>query len=67
MVSGGDGKLVRQLATPDAQETYYSPVVYTKKDGNDVVLFGTGGETHRGALWVLKMVDLMAGDMGKVK
>jgi len=51
---------------PDSAESYYSPVVYRRRDNTEVVLFGTGGETHRGALWALPLSDLRAGDMTQV-
>ena len=32
-----------------------------------MVLFGTGGETHGGSLWVISMTDLLQADNTKVK
>ena len=49
------------MNTPDERETYFSPVIYTKKDGVELVLFGTGGETHPGGLWVVSLLDLFQG------
>ena len=49
-----------------ARESYYSPVLYKRLDGTDVVLFGTGGETHGGALLVISIADLFKGDIRKV-
>lgn len=66
MVSGRDGTVIQQLVVPDARESYYSPVIYSKKNGAKTVLFGTGGETHAGALWVIDLDDLLAGNIDKV-
>jgi len=67
LVSGRDGSVLRSLTVPDSAESYYSPVVYRQRPGTDVVLFGTGGETHRGSLWVLPLTDLYAGDIRQVQ
>lgn len=59
--SGKTGEVLNWVKTPDERETYFSPVIYTKKDGLELVLFGTGGETHGGALWVISLFDLFHG------
>ena len=59
--SGKTGEVLNWVKTPDERETYFSPVIYTKKDGLELVLFGTGGETHGGALWVVSLFDLFHG------
>lgn len=66
VISGRDGAQIRQLTVPDAKESYFSPVIYSKKNKSVVVVFGTGGETHAGALWVIELVDLLAGNMNQV-
>jgi hypothetical protein len=66
VVSGRDGTVIQQQMVPDARESYYSPVIYPKKNGSKIVLFGTGGETHAGALWVIGLQDLLAGNIDKV-
>ena len=58
--------MLRRLVVPDSAESYYSPVIYRQQDNTDVVLFGTGGETHRGALWALPLKHLYAGDTSQV-
>lgn len=64
--SGKDGKVLRQAVVPDGRESYYSPVLYQRKDGTEVVLFGTGGETHSGSLWMIALTDLYKGRIDKV-
>ena len=59
--SGKTGEVLRWVNTPDERETYFSPVIYTKKDGIELVLFGTGGETHPGGLWIVSLQDLFHG------
>jgi len=66
LVGGKDGTLLRRLKVPDSAESYYSPVIYRQRDGTQVVLFGTGGETHRGSLWSLPLSQLYAGNITQV-
>lgn len=56
--SGKSGKVLSWSGVPDEKESYYSPQVLTKSDGTKLVLFGTGGETHGGGLWLLSVNDL---------
>lgn len=59
VVSGRTGgKLMQPLPMPDGGETYMSPVLFTFPNGKEVVLFGSGGETIAGSLWVLSMDSL---------
>ena len=46
---------------PDEKEIYFSPVLYHKNDGREMVIFGTGGETHPGGLWVIPLMNLYLG------
>ena len=59
--SGKTGEVLRWVRTPDERETYFSPAIYTKKDSTELVLFGTGGETHPGGLYVVPLIDLFHG------
>ena len=65
LFDGKTGEILKVVPTPDNRESYYSPVLY-KKRGEDIVVFGTGGETHNGSLWVIKLKDLKDGKMNKV-
>lgn len=67
LMSGRTGHVITWKGVPDGRESYYSPQVYTWLDGTQLVLFGTGGETHGGSLWVIKLDDLIKGDIDKVK
>ncbi|XP_052803386.1 uncharacterized protein LOC128233645 [Mya arenaria] len=67
LMSGRTGHVLQWLGVPDGRESYYSPQVYTWPDGSRLVLFGTGGETHGGSLWVIKLNDLIRGDIKKAR
>jgi hypothetical protein len=60
--SGKTGKVLRWVGVPDDKESYYSPQVYQLLDGLEIVLFGTGGETHGGSLWYISLDDLYKGE-----
>ena len=65
--SGKTGEVLQFVGTPDQKESYYSPQVLTREqDGSDYVLFGTGGETHGGGLYVILLSDLYKGLIDKV-
>ncbi|XP_061183880.1 uncharacterized protein LOC133192057 [Saccostrea echinata] len=55
---GKSGKVLSWSGVPDEKESYYSPQVLTRTDGTKLVMFGTGGETHGGGLWIIKINDL---------
>jgi len=50
---------------PDRAETYCSPVIYRCKNGTEVVVFGTGGETHAGHLYAIQLAILYKGRIGE--
>lgn len=59
VVSGLTGQqLSEHILTPDAKETYSSPIMYTLHDGTDLILFGSGGETATGSLWAISLRSL---------
>lgn len=67
VLSGRTGRVLQWVATPDGRESYYSPVMMIRRDGTQMILFGTGGETNGGALWCITLGDLYKGDIMKVR
>lgn len=67
LVSSATGNVIRWSTVPDNAESYYSPQLLTGLDGQLSVLFGTGGETHPGSLWVISLSDLISGQMDRAK
>ncbi|KAL4229159.1 hypothetical protein ACF0H5_012197 [Mactra antiquata] len=65
LMSGRTGEVISWYGVPDERESYYSPQIHQWSDGTKFVLFGTGGETHGGSLWVIKLDDLIQGHMDK--
>jgi hypothetical protein len=59
VISGSTGRQISDhILTPDDHETYSSPVLYRTRDGAELVLFGSGGETIQGSLWALTLNSL---------
>lgn len=61
LVSGADGEILAAHATPDGAESYSSAVAYTRADGTEWLVFGTGGETHGGAAYRVPVAALLDG------
>ncbi len=65
LVSGASGRVLSISQTPDGAETYMSALLYRRaSDAADLVVFGTGGETKAGSLWVVGFDDVLRGDIG---
>ena len=65
--SGKTGRVLRWSEVPDEKETYFSPVLYTLKNGTELIVFGTGGETHPGGLYVIPLMDFYYGKIKNAK
>lgn len=60
------GQLLAQAEMPDGKETYMSATVAEAPDGKDYrILFGTGGETLGGNLYLGYLSQLMQGDLSQ--
>ncbi|MBT8199025.1 MAG: PQQ-like beta-propeller repeat protein [Acidimicrobiia bacterium] len=65
LLSGASGGVLSVSQTPDAAETYMSALPYRRaSDDVDLVVFGTGGETKAGSLWVVDFDEVLRGDIG---
>ena len=59
VVSGKTGQsLVPPMLTPDGHESYMSPVLFKLNGKDDLVLFGSGGETVPGSLWAVSLTSI---------
>ncbi len=62
VISSKTGRLIQRAAMPDGKEIYMSIAVIP--DGADPkIVFGTGGETVGGNLWLGKLSDVLTGDL----
>ncbi|MEX2235873.1 MAG: PQQ-binding-like beta-propeller repeat protein [Cyclobacteriaceae bacterium] len=68
ILSSRDGSVLAHAAMPDKKETYMSVSALPIDDGNDYhVIFGTGGETIGGNLFVTTLSSILKGDLTNAK
>lgn len=64
VVSSASGAILGSATVPDGKETYMSPVVTDlENDGTLEVIYGTGGETIGGGLFVAAIQDILNADL----
>jgi outer membrane protein assembly factor BamB len=64
ILSGKNGKMISRAPMPDGKEIYMSVVALPLADGkNYQIVFGTGGETIGGNLFVTTLSDVLKGDI----
>ena len=61
------GAVIASDTIPDGQETYMTPIYVEQADGSKMVVFGSGGETFSGNLYITKLEDLLNNDLSKSK
>ncbi len=64
LISAKDGSLIARAEVPDQKETYMS-VVVMNKDDQELVLFGTGGETIAGNFYLTDVASILNGDISQ--
>ena len=65
VVSGKSGKLLARAPMPDGNETYMSVAALPMENNDYKVVFGTGGETLGGNLYVTTLSEIFSGDLSK--
>lgn len=62
------GNILAADTMPDGRESYMSPLCFSQPGSNDFqIVFGTGGETIDGNLYVASLSDLMNKSLSKAK
>ena len=56
---GQNGTIYKWMQTPDRRESYYPPQILTGPSGEKQILFGTGGNTRSGSLYIISFKDLL--------
>lgn len=68
VVSGATGSHISHAAMPDGKESYMSvSVIYNEVKEDHEIIFGTGGETIGGSLFVDYLSSVMAGDLSSAR
>lgn len=61
-----NGSIIAADTVPDGQESYMSPIYFTDEESGDgMILFGSGGETMSGNLYLASLSDLMQGQLAQ--
>ena len=64
ILDGMNGSILKSAVVPDSNETYMSPIITPYDVGiGGKILFGTGGETIEGNLWIADLEDLLNEDL----
>jgi len=64
VISAQNGNVIEKAVVPDSAEIYCSPLVADiKNDGNQWILYGTGGENYGGSFYAVLLSDLLLGDI----
>lgn len=67
ILSGQSGKPITQVETPGKGESIYvNPQILVMPDGQNIVVFGTGGLDSPGGVYVVPLRHLMAGNISEV-
>ncbi len=61
------GAVIASDTVPDGNETYMTPIYVEQEDGSKVIVFGTGGETFSGSLFMARLEDLLNNDLSNSK
>lgn len=59
------GAVIAADTMPDSGETYMTPLYMEQSDGSRMIVFGTGGETFPGSLYITKLEDLLNNDLSE--
>jgi outer membrane protein assembly factor BamB len=62
------GNILKADTMPDGKESYMSPLSFIDPENKECsIIFGTGGETISGNLYIAKLSDFMLGRLSKAK
>ncbi len=68
VIDSSSGKIIIEAETPDKKETYHSVTMSNHVQIDEIeVVFGTGGETIGGKLYVVGLKDILNGEIKKAK
>ncbi|MDA0196097.1 MAG: PQQ-binding-like beta-propeller repeat protein [Bacteroidetes bacterium] len=63
-----DGKVIAADTMPDGQESYMSPIIFQQPGADDLtIIFGSGGETLNGNLYMTTLTDLRNQNLADAK
>jgi hypothetical protein len=63
ILNSKNGNVISSAVTPDGGESYTPPLYFAQPNGKEYIVFGTGGETLDGNLYVTSLQDLRKGNI----
>ena len=63
VLNSKNGNVISAAITPDGGESYTPPLYFVQPNGKEYIVFGTGGETLDGSLYVTTLQDLRKGNI----
>jgi len=67
LMDNKSGGILAADTMPDGEESYMSPLYFEQPDANQWILFGTGGETMSGHLYIASLSDLKNRSLSKAR
>ena len=68
LISSKSGEIIAADTMPDGMESYMSPLAFSQPGSDEhYILFGSGGETFSGNLFLAKLTDLMKQQLSQAK
>lgn len=68
VIDSSSGKIIMEVETPDKKETYHSVTMSNHSQIDEIeVVFGTGGETIGGKLYIVDLKDILNGEIKNAK
>ncbi len=63
-INAANGNILQLDSVPDNKETYFSPILLDFDNNQQLdVIYGTGGETDSGSLWICALQDFVDGKL----
>lgn len=67
VLSGASGQVISADTMPDGRETYFSPIIFESPLHPETIVFGSGGETASGGLFMTTLPDLLNNDISEAR
>ncbi|MEZ4829713.1 MAG: PQQ-binding-like beta-propeller repeat protein [Bacteroidia bacterium] len=68
MMNSVTGEVIAADTMPDGEESYMSPLCFSQPGSDEYfILFGSGGETLPGSLYIARLSDLRAGNLSSAR
>ena len=63
VLSSSKGQIIQRASIPEKRESYFAPQCYLNSEKEEMVIYGSGGETVDGSLWQTSLKNVLKGDI----